>query len=196
MSNADGAPPEALTGTDAEDYAALPDDTVRLALIVAMDRNRCIGIGNALPWRLPGDLQYFKRMTSGKAIIMGRTTYDSLGRPLPNRTNVVITRNPDWEGPIGTRVVHSLEAAVALAEAVAVVNAQDEALVIGGAEVYAQVLPLVSRMYITEVETSVDGDAFFPAFDPAGWQEVSRERHHDEASDLHYSFVVYDRPAG
>ena len=72
--------------------------------------------------------------------------------------------------------------------------AEDEALVIGGAEVYAQVLPLVSRMYITEVETSVDGDAFFPAFDPAGWQEVSRERHHDEASDLHYSFVVYDRP--
>jgi len=185
--------PEALTGTEAEDYAALPDDTVRLALIVAMAANRCIGMDNMLPWRLPADLQYFKRMTSGKAIVMGRTTYDSLGRPLPNRTNIVVTRDPAWEGPIGTRVVHSLEAALALAEAVAVVNAQDEALVIGGAEVYAQALPLVSRMYITEVEASVEGDAFFPAWDRSQWQETSRERHHDEASNLWFSFVVYDR---
>lgn len=182
-----------LTGTDGEDYAGLPDDTVRLALIVAMDRQRCIGIGNALPWRLPADLQYFKRMTSGKAIVMGRTTYDSLGRPLPNRTNIVLTRNPDWEGPIGIRVVHSLEAALALAEAVAVVNAQDEALIIGGAEIYAATLPLVSRMYVTEVDTVVEGDAFFPAFDHDDWQEVSRERQYDEASDLHFSFVVYER---
>lgn len=182
-----------LTGTDGEDYAALPDDTVRLALIVAMDSKRCIGIDNMLPWRLPADLQYFKRITSGKAIVMGRTTYDSLGRPLPNRTNIIITRNHDWDGPIGIRVVHSLEAGLALAEAVAVCNAQDEALIIGGAQIYAQVLPLVSRMYITEVETVVDGDAFFPEWDRAAWQETSRERHHDEASDLYYSFVVYDR---
>ncbi len=182
-----------LTGTDGEDYAALPDDTVRLALIVAMDRARCIGIGNALPWRLPADLQYFKRVTSGKAIVMGRTTFDSLGRPLPNRTNIVVTRNPDWDGPIGIRVVHSLEAALALAEAVAVVNAQDEALIIGGAEIYAQTLAQVSRMYITEVETTVDGDAFFPEFDRGEWRELSRERHHDEASDLWFSFVVYER---
>lgn len=182
-----------LAGTDGEDYAALPDDTVRLALIVAMAENRCIGMDNMLPWRLPADLQYFKRITSGKAIVMGRTTYDSLGRPLPNRTNIVITRNPHWEGPIGTRVVHSLEAALALAEAVAVCNSQDEALIIGGAEIYAQTLPLVSRMYITEVEASVDGDAFFPDWDRAQWRESARERHHDEATGLHYSFVVYDR---
>lgn len=182
-----------LTGTDGEDYAALPDDTVRLALIVAMDRNRCIGVNNNLPWRLPADLRYFKRMTSGKAIVMGRTTFDSLGRPLPNRTNIVVTRNPDWDGPIGIRVVHSLEAALALAEAIAVVNAQDEALIIGGAEIYAQTLPLVSRMYLTEVETAVEGDAFFPAFDRAEWREVSRERQHDEVSDLWFSFVVLER---
>ena len=182
-----------LTGTDGEDYAALPDDTVRLALIVAMDRGRCIGVDNNLPWRLPADLQYFKRITSGKAIVMGRTTFDSLGRPLPNRTNIVMTRRPDWEGPIGIRVVHSLEAALALAEAVAVVNAQDEALVIGGAELYAQALPVVSRMYLTEVEAETEGDAYFPAFDRAAWREVSRERHHDEASDLWFSFVVYER---
>lgn len=182
-----------LTGTDGEDYAALPDDTVRLALIVAMDQGRCIGLGNNLPWRLPADLQYFKRVTSGKAIVMGRTTFVSLGRPLPNRTNIIMTRDPVWEGPIGTRVVHSLEAALALAEAIAVVNAQDEALVIGGAEIYAQALPLVSRMYITEVETAVEGDAFFPDFDRSEWHETSRERHHDEASDIWFSFVVYDR---
>ena len=180
-----------MTGDDLLD--TLPDDNVRLALIVAMARNRCIGIDNKLPWRLAADLQYFKRITSGKAIVMGRTTYDSLGRPLPNRTNIVITRNPDWEGPIGTRVVHSLEAALALAESVAVCNYQDEALVIGGAEVYAQALPQCQRMYITEVETDVDGDAFFPAWESAQWQEIVRERHFDESSQLHYSFVVYDR---
>lgn len=182
-----------LTGCDGEDYAALPDDTVRLALIAAMARNRCIGIDNMLPWRLPADLQYFKRITSGKAIVMGRTTYESLGRPLPNRTNIVVTRNPDWEGPIGTRVVHSLEAALALAESVAVVNSQDEALIIGGAEIYAQTLDQVDRLYLTEVDTVVDGDAFFPAFDPSDWIEVSSEAHYDEASALHFRFVVYDR---
>lgn len=183
-----------LTGTDGEDYAALPDDTVRLSLIVAMDRQRCIGINNMLPWRLPADLQYFKRITSGKAIVMGRTTFDSLGRPLPNRTNIIITRNHGWDGPIGIRVVHSLEAGLALAEAVAVCNAQNEAVIIGGAEIYAQTLPLVSRMYITEVETEVTGgDAFFPEWDRDAWQESARERHHDEATGLDYSFVVYDR---
>lgn len=182
-----------LTGTAGDDYATLPDDTVRLALIVAMAENRCIGIGNNLPWRLPADLQYFKRITSGKAIVMGRTTFDSLGRPLPNRTNIVVTRNPSWDGPIGIRLVHSLEAALALAEAVAVVNAQDEALIIGGAEIYAQTIAQVSRMYITEVETTVDGDAFFPEFDRSEWRELSRERHFDEASELWFSFVVYER---
>lgn len=184
---------QTLTGTDSEDYAALPDDTVRLALIAALDENRCIGIGQALPWRLPADLQYFKRITSGKAIVMGRTTYESLGRPLPNRTNIVVTRNPDYAGPIGIRLVHSLEAALALAESIAVVNAQDEALIIGGAEIYAQTLSLVSRMYLTEVETQVEGDASFPAFDRQEWQEISRERHHDADSDLFFSFVVYER---
>lgn len=184
---------QTLTGTDSEDYAALPDDTVRLALIVAMDRGRCIGLDNNLPWRLPADLQYFKRITSGRAIVMGRTTFESLGRPLPNRTNIVMTRSQSWEGPIGIRVVHSLEAALALAEAIAVVNAQDEALVIGGAEIYAAVLPLVSRMYITEVETEVKGDAFFPDFDRSQWQEISRERQQDEASGIWFSFVVYER---
>ena len=172
---------------------SLPDDAVRVSLIVAMASNRCIGINNELPWKLPEDLKYFKQVTSGKAIIMGRTTYDSLGRPLPNRTNIVMTRDADWEGPIGTRVVHSLEAALALAEAVAVSNYQDEVVVIGGAEIYAQLLPQVERLYITEVHTEVAGDAFFPALDMIDWQEMSRRKAHDEASGLGYDFVVYNR---
>ncbi len=172
---------------------SLPDDAVRVSLIVAMASNRCIGINNELPWKLPEDLKYFKQVTSGKAIIMGRTTYDSLGRPLPNRTNIVMTRDVDWEGPIGTRVVHSLEAALALAEAVAVSNYQDEVVVIGGAQIYAQLLPQVERLYITEVHTEVVGDAFFPELNTTEWQETSRRKHSDEASEIGYDFVVYDR---
>ena len=172
---------------------SLTDDAVRVSLIVAMASNRCIGINNELPWKLPEDLKYFKQVTSGKAIIMGRTTYDSLGRPLPNRTNIVMTRDDTWEGPIGTRVVHSLEAALALAEAVAVSNYQDEVVVIGGAQIYAQLLPQVERMYITEVHTEVAGDAFFPEINTAEWQEISRQKHSDETSGIGYDFVVYDR---
>ena len=115
-----------IEAMDDDLHDTLPDDNVKLSLIVAMASNRCIGINNMLPWRLPADLQYFKRVTSGKAIVMGRTTYDSLKRPLPNRTNIIMTRDPNWEGPIGTRVVHSLEAALALAESVAICNYQDE----------------------------------------------------------------------
>ena len=172
---------------------SLPDDAVRVSLIVAMASNRCIGINNELPWKLPEDLKYFKQVTSGKAIIMGRTTYDSLGRPLPNRTNIVMTRDASWEGPIGTRVVHSLEAALALADAVAVSNYQDEVVVIGGAEIYAQLLPQVERMYITEVHTEVAGDVFFPEINTVEWQEISRQKHSDETSGIGYDFVVYDR---
>jgi dihydrofolate reductase len=182
--------------TDAIDddlNGSLPDDNVKLSLIVAMSTNRCIGIDNMLPWRLPADLQYFKKITSGKAIVMGRTTFDSLKRPLPNRTNIVLTRNPTWDGPIGTRVVHSLEAAIALAESIAICNFQDEALIIGGAEIYRQALPQVSRMYITEVDTHVDGDAFFPEWNADEWDRIAVDPHIDESTGLHYRFVVYDR---
>lgn len=186
--------PELLRGEVPDDLQdSLPDDAVRVSLIVAMASNRCIGINNELPWKLPEDLKYFKQVTSGKAIIMGRTTFDSLGRPLPNRTNIVMTRDAHWEGPIGTRVVHSLEAALALAEAVAVSNYQDEIVVIGGAQIYAQLLPQVDRLYITEVHAEVAGDAFFPEVNAADWQEVSRRTCHDEVSNIGYDFVVYER---
>lgn len=165
----------------------------RLALIAAVAENGCIGIDNKLPWYLPEDLKYFKAVTSGKAIIMGRTTFDSLGRPLPNRCNIVITRNTEFSAPEGVRIVHSLAEALALAEAVAYSQGDEEIVVIGGAQIYAQALAAADRLYLTEVKKDVAGDAFFPSFDKSDWQEVGRQDHHYEPAALDYSFVVYER---
>ncbi|MDQ8036321.1 MAG: dihydrofolate reductase [Pedobacter sp.] len=165
----------------------------RLALIAAVAENGCIGVDNKLPWYLPEDLKYFKAVTSGKAIIMGRTTFDSLGRPLPNRTNIVITRNAAFTAPEGVRVVNSLDEAIAVAEAVAHINGDEEIVVIGGAQIYGQALSKTDRLYLTEVKKTVEGDAFFPAWDKSGWQEVARQDHHYEPGALDYSFVVYER---
>jgi dihydrofolate reductase len=164
-----------------------------LSLIAAVARNGCIGIDNKLPWHLPEDLRFFKRVTSGKPIIMGRNTFESLGRPLPNRTNIVITRNPDFTAPEGVKVVHTLAEALRVADAVVHIDGGDEIMVIGGAQIYAEALPHTSRMYLTEVDKVVAGDAFFPAWNRAEWQEVARERHHYEPAQLDYSFVVYER---
>ena len=165
----------------------------RLALIAAVADNNCIGIGNKLPWYLPEDLKYFKAVTSGKAVIMGRTTFDSLGRPLPNRTNIVITRNPAFTAPEGVRVVHSLDEAIALAESVACIDGSEEIIIIGGGQIYAEALPRVDRMYLTEVKKSVAGDAFFPEWNRHEWHETGRQDHHYEPAQTDYSFVVYDR---
>ncbi|MDP2226737.1 MAG: dihydrofolate reductase [Moraxellaceae bacterium] len=171
------------------------DEKPRLALIAAVAENGCIGIDNKLPWYLPEDLKYFKSVTSGKAVIMGRTTFDSLGRPLPNRTNIVITRNPSYTAPEGVRIVHSLDEALVLAESVAFIDGSDEVVIIGGAQIYAEALPKVDRLYLTEVKKSVPGDAFFPAWNRAEWKEVARAEHHYEPSLLDYAFVVYERHA-
>ncbi|MGH8492933.1 MAG: dihydrofolate reductase [Moraxellaceae bacterium] len=168
------------------------DGRPRLALIAAVAENGCIGIDNKLPWYLPEDLKYFKAVTSGKPIIMGRTTFDSLGRALPNRTNIVITRNAGFTAPEGVRVVHSLEEAIMLAESVAHINGNDEVVVIGGAQIYAQALPRADRLYLTEVKKSVAGDAFFPAWEKSDWKEIGRQEHHYEPAGLDYSFVVYE----
>lgn len=165
----------------------------RLALIAAVAENGCIGIGNKLPWYLPEDLRYFKRITSGKPVVMGRSTFESLGRPLPNRTNIVISRNERFRVPEGVRVAHSLEQALAIADAVAAIDGSEEVMIIGGAQIYALALPLVQRMYLTEVGRTVAGDAFFPPWDRAQWQELAHESHHYEPAGLDYSFVVYAR---
>ena len=132
-----------------EDELLRDEPTPRVALIAAVAENGCIGIDNKLPWYLPDDLKYFKAVTSGKPVIMGRTTFESLGRPLPNRTNIVITRNTAFTAPEGVRVAHSLEAAIALAESVAFINGNDEIIIMGGGQIYAEALPRVSRMYLT-----------------------------------------------
>ena len=156
-----------------------------LTLIVAYSTNRAIGRDNALPWKLPGDLAHFKRSTLGHPIIMGRKTWDSLGRPLPGRSNIVISRNPGFEAA-GAVVVPSLEAAVAACGDI------DQAYVIGGAQIYAQALPLARRVLATEVHAEVEGDAFFPLLPAFQWQETAREGQPAE-NGYEYDFVTYER---
>jgi dihydrofolate reductase len=142
---------------------------MRISLIVAMARNRVIGRNNALPWRLPEDLKRFKAITMGHPIIMGRKTYESIGRPLPGRANIVVTRSGQFEAP-GCTVVRSPQAALdACAGA-------DEAFVIGGADIYRAFLDRADRLLVTEIDADFEGDAYFPDFDPEEWRETARER--------------------
>jgi dihydrofolate reductase len=161
-----------------------------------MSQNRVIGRNNKLPWYLPGDLKYFKQATMGKPIIMGRKTWDSIGRPLPGRMNVVISRNPEWEAPAGTTPAKSLDEALIKAEAQAEIEDREEVMIIGGGQIYTEALPMVDRMYVTQVHAEVEGDAFFPEVNWDEWEEIGREDF--SASDNNpydYSFVVYQRPA-
>ena len=160
---------------------------MRLSLIAAMADNRVIGRDNKLPWRLSADLKHFKALTLGKPVLMGRRTFDSIGRPLPGRHNIVITRDPDYRAE-GCSVVHSLE------EALQAASDSDEIMVIGGAQLYEQLLARADRLYLTLVHAEVEGDARFPEFDSGEWQEASREDFHaDDKNEFDYSFVVLDR---
>ncbi|MFZ5757021.1 MAG: dihydrofolate reductase [Pseudomonadota bacterium] len=164
-----------------------------VSLIAAVADNGVIGRDNKLPWHLPGDLKYFKATTLGKPVIMGRKTWESLGRPLPGRTNIVITRQSGY-APAGAKVTASLDEALALAAQVALIDGVDECVVIGGAEIYAQALPRCDRLYLTEVRAQVAGDAFFPAFDRRDWRETKREDFRAEGPNPYdYGFVVYER---
>lgn len=164
-----------------------------LAVIVAVADNGVIGRNNALPWRIPADLQYFKRTTLGKPVIMGRKTFESIGRPLPGRANIVITRDAGYAAD-GVRVVGSLQDALALAGDIALIDGVDETVVIGGAEIYRLAVPVADRLYVTEVHAEVEGDALMPAVDWTQWREVSRERcAAEDPNPYDYSFVVYER---
>ena len=157
-----------------------------VSLIVAMAKNRAIGVNNDLPWHLPADLKYFKATTLGKPIIMGRKTFDSIGRPLPGRQNIVVTRNKDWAHD-GVDVAESLSAAITLA------GDADEVMITGGGQIYAEAMDLVERMYITEVALEIDADAYFPDFDKSVWQEVSRDAYAADGEKPAYAFVSYER---
>jgi dihydrofolate reductase len=159
----------------------------RICLIAALAANRVIGRNNALPWRLPADLKRFKALTLGHPLLMGRKTHESIGRPLPGRRNLVISRNRGY-GAAGCEVVHSLD------EAVAACGADREIFVIGGAELYRESLPRAHYLEFTEIHAEFEGDAWFPDFSAAEWRETGREIHREEAGvPFRYDFVRYER---
>ena len=156
-----------------------------LTIIVATDSSNGIGINNTLPWHLPEDLAHFKRLTSGHPIIMGRKTFDSIGRPLPNRRNIVISRNTQWQHD-GVERVGSLQ------EALALVAGGADAFIIGGGQIFEQAMPLVGKLVITRIDRKYECDAFFPALSAGEWQEAAREDH-VSAAGLPYAFITYNR---
>ena len=164
---------------------------MKIAMIAAVAENGAIGIDNKLPWYLPGDLRYFKAVTMGKPIIMGRKTFESLKRPLPGRTNIVMTRDDTFSHE-GVKVVRSLEEALNMAESIAMIDGASEVMVIGGEQIYRQALPEAGRLYLTEVSQPFTGDAFFPALNDGEWQEIAREDHETDKG-LKYSYLVLDR---
>ena len=160
---------------------------MRLSIVVAMDDNHLIGKGNRLPWHLPADLAFFKKITTGHSILMGRKTYDSIGKTLPNRRNIVITRNTDVSIP-GCEVVDSIE------KALSITKDEEEIMVIGGANLFEQLLPEVNKLYITRIEGEFEGETYFPHYDENDWLEVSRESHQpDETNKYAYQFSIMDR---
>ncbi|MDD5146159.1 MAG: type 3 dihydrofolate reductase [Candidatus Pacebacteria bacterium] len=158
-----------------------------ISIIAAVADNMVIGKNNALPWHLPADFEYFKKVSLGKPIIMGARTFESIGKALPGRTNIVLSNNPSYRAD-GCLVASDLEAALKLAEPA------DEVMIGGGASVYKQFLPLADKMYLTFVHHNFEGDTFFPEFDNNHWQEIFREdRKADEKNSYAYSFVVFER---
>lgn len=159
----------------------------QLSIIVAMAKNRTIGVNNTLPWRCPEDLKHFKALTMAHHMIMGRKTFDSIGKPLPGRTTMVVTRDRDLKIE-GCLIAHSLQ------DAIAACATDTETFIVGGAEIYAQSLELADTLYITEIQQDVEGDAHFPEFDKSVWQETAREvRSQTEPQPLEYHFVTYCR---
>lgn len=158
-----------------------------LAIIVATDEQGLIGKDNDLPWHLSADLQYFRRVTMGKPIVMGRNTHKSIGRALPGRHNIVITRDQNYKAD-GCSVVHSID------EALALCVGEDEVMVMGGASLYKQFLPQADKLYLTHVHANLEGDTWFPDWHKSDWLEISREDYlADDKNEYDYSFVVYEK---
>ncbi|TFV92776.1 dihydrofolate reductase [Oxalobacteraceae bacterium OM1] len=157
----------------------------QLTIIVAMDANNGIGIDNKLPWHLKEDLAHFKRTTTGHPILMGRKTFDSIGKPLPNRRSIVITRNPDWRHE-GVETATSIEQAVALL-------GDTPGYLIGGAQIFIEGFQLCDRLIVTEIAKVFECDTFFPKIDPKEWKEVTREQYHSAEHGFDYAFVTYER---
>ena len=160
---------------------------MRISIIVAMGENRVIGFGGTMPWHIPGDLKYFKEKTMGKPVIMGRRTFQSIGKPLPGRTNIILSGDQSFHAD-GATIAHDREEAVAIAKQAE--GGDDEIMIIGGAKVYTHFAELTDRIYLTQIHAKPEGDTFFHEFDLNQWVEFSRE---DHDGGLSYSFIVLDR---
>lgn len=160
-----------------------------ISLLFAMDRNQVIGANNDLPWHLPNDLKFFKEKTTGRTIIMGRKTFDSIGRALPNRRNIVLSKS-DIELPIGVELIQDINSILTMDKK----NPEEELFIIGGGGIFEQILPFADRMYITLIEEEFNGDVFFPDFSLEMWKETSRVKGiKDEKNPYDYYFIQYDR---
>lgn len=160
-----------------------------ISLLYAMDRNRAIGYNNDLPWRLPNDLKFFKNLTTSNTIIMGRKTFDSMRRPLPNRENVIVTRDRSFSVE-GCEVIYSIDPVIEWSKH----NPEKEYFVIGGADIFKQLLPFADRMYMTYIDETFPGDTFFPLFDEQDWKITKKELGiKDESNPYDYYFIQYDR---
>lgn len=160
---------------------------MKISIIVAMDNNRVIGINNTLPWRLPADLKNVKKITMGHSIVMGRKNYESIGRPLPGRRNIILTRNNNYS-VAGCEIVHSIEEVINLCEG------EEEIFIFGGEQIYNLFLPLTDKIYLTKINNEFDGDTFFPEINFNEWKEVSFENgEKDEKNPYHYTFHVFEK---
>jgi dihydrofolate reductase len=169
------------------DSPLFKDDVMRISAVVAMSENHVIGVQNKLPWHMPADLQHFKTITINKPVMMGRKTYESIGRPLPNRLNVIISRDPSFKAD-GCSVYHSVD------DAMSAIKNNEEIFIIGGAILFSEMLPRIKRIYLTVIHEHVEGDAFFPELNKKEWKEVESVKHHaDERNPHDYSFITLDR---
>ena len=158
-----------------------------ISLIAAMDRNRLIGQGNRLPWRLPADMKHFRKLTLGKPVVMGRRTFESIGKPLTKRTNIILTRDPHFRTS-GCIVTHSVD------EALRKANGCEEVMIIGGYSVYEQFLDCAKHLYLTQIHECFEGDVYFPEFELSDWREVRRVKHQPDSDNPHsYDFVFLHR---
>jgi len=158
-----------------------------ISFVAAMGRNKAIGKDNSLPWKLPADMKHFKDLTKGKPVIMGRKTYESIGKPLPNRKNIILTRDKNYKSK-QCIVVHSVE------EALSAAGSSEEAMVIGGSQVYHKFLPRTNKMYLTIIGADFEGDAYFPDYDKRDWKETHCEKHNaDEENKFSYTFLTLER---
>ena len=166
---------------------------MKISIIAALGNNRIIGNKNSLPWSLPSDMEHFKKLTMGKPIIMGQKTFESIGKALPDRENIILSRDLNYSIP-GCQVAHSLDEAIELAEKSSLGKKSQEVMICGGASVYVQYLPRAERMYLTFIDNDFEGDVFFPEFDVSDWQEVERVScQSDQKNKYGYSFVVLER---